>query len=620
MGGFGARFYIPPYTEPHRPYADPLVYWEHMWYGGHMATLLEQRGKEGVIAGGSTFPAWGHLGWHRITNHHNICGMLTETASAKLATPIHVQRDQLKGNHFSFPQYIPQVNFPHPWAGGWWRLRDMVEQIKVSVWATLDHAARNRETVLRNAYMKAVRQTARGVEDPFKAYVVPAHQHDPSTARKLVGKLLLQGIEVHVAEEEFVADDALYGVGSYVIPSAQPKYGVVKSLLARTLYPDNAWTRERDGSPRAPRDMATDTMPEFMGVKVNPVTCVPKAKLTRVKEVNKPAGGVDGRSRRGYALDPRQNLSYRAVNALLGAGARLRRALEPVQCGGITLPAGAFIVEPDRELMENVASSLGVTFYAFSGEPESAEVRKPRVGLYQRYYGGNADEGWTRFVLEEFGFEYETLRDAGVDGGLRSRLDIVILPSDPAWALVGDVEKHSKEAGSQPPSTPPEYRSGLRKEGVEALVKFVSGGGTLVCLNESSAFAVDAFSLSLGDALRGLSSNEFFCPASTLHAYVDNCHPLGYGMAEDSLVFFWDGPAFNVKPCADSERYEVVARYPEHGVLESGWLDGEKHLAGRAALVVARVGGGRVVLFGFRPQHRAQTDGAYKLLFNSLFL
>ncbi len=474
--------------------------------------------------------------------------------------------------------------------------------------------------MLRNAYMKAVRQTARGAEDPYKAYVISAHQHDPSTARKLVEKLLLQGIEVHVAEGDFVADDTLYGAGSYVVPSAQPKYGVIKSLLAQTFYPDNAWTREKDGSPRAPRDMATDTMPEFMGVKVVPVSCVPQAKLTRVEEAKRPVGGIVGKSKHGYALDPRQNLSYRAATALLAAGTRLRRASEPVQCGGVTLPAGAFIAEPDRKLLENVASSLGATFHAVSGEPESAEVRKPRVGLYQRYYGGNADEGWTRFVLEEFGFEYETLRDDGVDGGLRGRLDVVVLPSDPAWAIVGDIEKHFKETGSQPPNVPPEYRSGLHGERVEALVRFVSEGGTLVCLNESSMFAVDAFNLSLGDSLHGLSSKEFFCPASTLHASVDTCHPLGYGMAEDSLLFFWESPAFTVKPCVDSERYEVVARYPDHGILESGWLDGEKHLAGKAALVVARVGSGSVVLFGFRPQHRAQTDGAYKLLFNSLLL
>ncbi|MFH2109906.1 MAG: M14 family metallopeptidase [Candidatus Bathyarchaeota archaeon] len=621
MGGFGARFYIPPYTEPMRPYADPLVYWEHMWYGGHMATLLEQEGKEGVIAGGSTFPAWGHLGWHRITNHHNICGMLTETASAKLATPVHVQRDQLKGNHFSFPQYVPQVNFPHPWMGGWWRLREMVEQIKVSAWATLDHAARNRETVLRNAYLKAVRQTERGSEDPHRAYVIPADQHDASAAHMLVEKLLLQGIEIHVAEEGFEVENTRYAAGSYVILSAQPKYGVVKSLLARTFYPDNAWTREKDGTPRAPRDMATDTMPEFMGVKVCPVGCAPQAKLTIIEEANRPRGEVKGSSSHGYALDCRQNISYRAAVALLDAGARVRRATEPVQCGDRSIPAGAFIVTHDRKLLQEVASSLGVTFHAVSAEPKADEVKKPRVGLYQRYRGGNADEGWTRLVLEQFGFAYETLMDEDIDEGLRERLDVVVLPSDPAWILVGDdVEKHYEETGAQPPKVPPEYRSGLHKEGVGALVRFVSEGGTLVCLNESSMFAVDAFQLSLGDAIKGLPSKEFFCPASTLHATVDTGHVLGYGMPEDSLLFFWDSPAFTVKPCVDSERYEVVARYPDHQILESGWLDGEKHLAGKAALVVARVGSGRVVLFGLRPQHRAQTHGTYKLLFNSLLM
>ena len=114
MGSYGARLYIPPYTEPFRPLADPLVYREHAWYGAHMAYRLEEAGKIGIIGGGSPFPAWGHFGWHRITNHHNISGMLTESASAKLATPLYIHRGQLKGDHFSFPEYEAQVNFPHP--------------------------------------------------------------------------------------------------------------------------------------------------------------------------------------------------------------------------------------------------------------------------------------------------------------------------------------------------------------------------------------------------------------------------------------------------------------------------------------------------------------------------
>ena len=621
MGSFGARFYIPPYTEPMRPYADPLVYWEHMWYGAHMATHLEQQGKAGVIAGGSTFPAWGHMGWHRITNHHNICGMLTETANAKLATPIHVLRNQLKGNHFSFPEYVAQTNFPNPWKGGWWGLREMVEQIKVSAWATLDHAARNRETVLRNAVLKATRQTERGAADVHTAYVIPAEQHDPSTARKLLEKLLLQGIEINKATLGFKVGDIHYGEGPIVIYSAPPKRGDIKNLLDKTFYPDNAWTREKDGTPRPPRDKATDTMNEFMGVRVDPLMIVPEVKVKLITEPPAAAGTVQGESSSGYALDPRQNDSYKAVNRLLEAGARVWRSTDPVSTGVETLPYGAFVVNGAQGILVKTASDLGVTFHGVEGKSTLIEVKKPRIGLYQRYYGGNADEGWTRLVLEQFGFGYETLMDSGVDDELSKRLDVIVLPSDPSWAILGeDVEEHFDSMGRPIPSYHEKYRSGLGKDGADMLAKFVSEGGTLVCLNESCMFAVEVFQLSLSDSVKGLSKSEFFCPASTLHVRVESGHPLGYGMMEDSLLFFWDSPVLKAKPSLDSETIEVVARYPEDQILESGWLDGEKHLSGNPALTIVKLGIGKVVLYGFRPQHRAQTHGTNKLFFNSFYL
>jgi len=88
-------------------------------------------------------------------------------------------------------------------AGGWWRLRDIVEQQKISAWAVLDLAARNRETVLRNAYLKARRQVERGAKGRPAGYVIPATQHDPLTALKLVQKLLGQGVEVMQAANAF---------------------------------------------------------------------------------------------------------------------------------------------------------------------------------------------------------------------------------------------------------------------------------------------------------------------------------------------------------------------------------------------------------------------------------
>ena len=195
MGSDGARLYVAPYCEPIHPHVDPLIWREHSWYGAHMAYKLEEAGKTGIL-NDAMFPAWGHLGFHWITNYHNIAGMLTESASAKLATPLYVHPSQLTGaGMFSpktFPKYEAQTNFPHPWPGGWWKLRDIVEQQKISSWALLDLAARHRETVLRNAYLKATRQTERGANDKVKAYAIRPDQHDPLTVCKLVQALLNQ--------------------------------------------------------------------------------------------------------------------------------------------------------------------------------------------------------------------------------------------------------------------------------------------------------------------------------------------------------------------------------------------------------------------------------------------
>jgi len=623
MGSYGARFYIPPYCEPFRPLADPLVYREHAWYGAHQAYMLEEAGKTGVIGGAMPFPAWGHFGWHRITNHHNIAGMLTESASAKLATPLYVHPGQLAGGHYSFPDYAAQVNFPHPWEGGWWTLREVVEQQKICAWATLDIAARYKDMVLRNAYLKAKRQIERGAASKTVAYVVPRAQHDPVTTGKLIEKLLVQGIEIHVADEGFTADDVAYPAGSYVVRLDQPKYGLIKSLLGRTFYPDNAWTRDQDGTPRRPKDKGADTMHEFMGVRVDPVECTFEADLSKVSEPVWPRGGLEGESTIGYALDPRLNDSFAAVNQLLVEGAHVWRSTESFDCGDARLPPGAFIVKGvEKEELGRVAAEKRVTLYPMSDEPESTvQVGPPRIGLFQRFYGGNADEGWTRLVLEQFGFPYTTIMDKDVrEGGLHDRYDVIIMPDDSEALITGEgLEEYARARGRPLPSFPPEYRSGLGEDGVESLREFVWAGGRLVCINASSVFAVNAFSLKVRNVLDGLDTKEFFCPGSTIHAEIDTCHPMGYGMPPEGLVFFWDGLAFEILPSGENDRYEVVVSYGERDLLESGWLIGEEKLRKKPAMVVARVGEGEIVLFGFRPQHRAQTHGTYKLFFNTLF-
>ncbi len=612
MGSYGARMYVPPYSEPIRPGADPLQWRELSWYGAHIAYKLEEAGRTGILNAGQ-YPGWGHFGWHWITPYHNIAGMLTESASATLATPLYVHSDQLSGGARGWPAYEAQSNIPSLWPGGWWRVSDIVQNQRIAAWALQDHAARNRETVLRNGYLKAMRQTERGAARQAKAYVIPARQHDALTAVKLVNTLLLSDVEIHRADAPFQIDGMQYGADSYVVSMAQPKMGLVLNLLGRTRYPDNTWTRARDGSPMRPYDTATHTMAENMGVRVDPVGWVPEGEFAVLDGVVETPGSVASGSR--LRLDGRANASYKAVNLLLDAGATVHR----VGAAGGSLRRGDFIVSVvEGDALTEVASRTGVDFEGVNAEPGAAQpaLERARLGMYQRYGGGNMDEGWTRLLLEQFAFPYASVMDEEIKAGnLNDSYDVIVLPHDSTGAIMGRMGDSPFRPSVEPPE---QYRSGIGDEGVEALKEFVANGGTLVTLGRATEFAIEKFDLKVRNVVAGLSSNDFFCPGSTLRVRFDTDNPLAWGMPESGVALFWDSPAFQITPSSRNQDYERVVTYVDRDILQSGWLIGEEHLANRAAMVAAKHGDGRVVLIGIRAQHRAQSHGTYKLLFNTI--
>jgi hypothetical protein len=581
---------------------------------------MDEAGLRGAL-GGAIYSGWGHFGFHWITPFHNIAGMLTEGASARLATPIFIQPDQLEGSR-GFPEYAEQTTFPSPWPGGWWHVRDIVEMQKVATYSVLESAAKNRETVLRNAYNKASRQTQRGMEGEIRAFVIPAEQHDPLTMEKLVGKLLGQGITVERAPAEFVHEGRVYGAGSYVVSMAQPKRGLIRWVLGQTYYPDNTFTRNRDGTPMRPYDLSTDNFAEFMGVRVDAVGTPVEANLSVVSAWAPPEGSVVGGGDR-YVLDGRLNDAFHAVNLLFDAGAEIRR----VDADGPGVRAGDFVVAGGVGTAEvsEIAASTGVDFRALAGDVTSIShpMERLRIGMYQRYYGGNMDEGWTRLMLEDFAFPYTTLMDADVlEGNLNRKYDVIILPSDSKMMMMGVMDGAGGGEYSRyldPSSVPPDYRSGFGSEGVEALEAFVKAGGTLVTFAEAGALPIDEFHLSVRNVLDGPAGDGFWSPGSTLKVRVDNTNPFAYGMPGDALALFLaGGQVYETLPGPDSEGVERIVTYVDRNVLQSGWLLGEEAIADKAAVVSVKHGEGTVYLIGFRAQHRHQTHGTYKLVFNAL--
>jgi len=296
------------------------------------------------------------------------------------------------------------------------------------------------------------------------------------------------------------------------------------------------------------------------------------------------------------AIDRAQNNAFRAVNAAWKAGAKVR--VDPSN-------GGRFVVTgmPDAAWKRLVAS-LGLQ--AEKTAAIGTELPRPRLGLYQPW-NASMDAGWTQWLLENYGFEFTAVRPADVKAGaLRQRFDVLVLADENPRSLLD---------GFQPGAVPAPFVGGMGSDGVQALDQFVRDGGTLVCLNGRSNFAIAQLKLRVKNVATGVRRQQFFASGSILQITADTAHPLMAGMAERAAVFFDNSPVF-----APQEGFtgEVLAKYqPEGSPLLSGYLLGEKTLQGQAAALDVHLGSGHVVLIGFRPQWRGQPFGTFRVLFNA---
>jgi hypothetical protein len=424
---------------------------------------------------------------------------------------------------------------------------------------------------------------------------------------------------------------------------AQPKQGLIRWMLGRTFYPDNSYTRDVEGNPIRPYDMSTDTFAEFMGVRADPVGEAFDADLVKLSAHLPMTGTIAPSAPNGYALSTKLNDSFRAVFQLLDKGVQVRRIRQGVRPGsdrgqtgvrpGSDPIAGDFIVSGGSPaVLSAVAAETGVDFAALAGSaPAAQDVPKPRVAMYQRYGGGNMDEGWTRLMFEQFSVPYKSIMDAEIKaGGLDAKYDAIVLPSDSVAAMTGERAPggggeggrgggRGGGGGGAPENTPPEYVSGFGAEGVKALEAFVQKGGTLVTFAQAGDLPIQRFGLPVRNIVAGLAPREFWSPGSTLRVRFDNQHPLAYGMPSEGLALFLAGcQVYEVTSTDRSQDVQILSTYVDRDILQSGWLLGEQVIAKKAAAVAVRHGQGTVVLIGFRPQHRDQTHGTFKLVFNAL--
>ena len=653
QGASGPRIFTMPATDPINPNVDPLIYRLNGVYGQGQAAALEAEGKTGIIFNATYTNFWqGAMAWAGWW--HNQVGLLTEVASARIATPVVQQKADPSRPATAAPasggrgaatgpagspgatsefeaerrralehpddplppprDITPRTEYPRPWLGGKWTLRDIVDYELIATNALLEQAADSRETLLRQIYQvnrNTIEAGKKGEigegKDKTFAILIPAtEQHDPDEAIELVDKLMTAGLEVYRAPSDFKQDGKAYSAGTFVIPFSQVFARYAKDLLEKQTYPE---VRRSPGAPaEAPYDVSAWSLGMQFGVKTEFAkstldSSLALQRLTATPKFVLPATNTGGAWRFPYD----GALSALVMNRLLKGGAKVSMT-KPDASG---LP---YVIAAAKPAVWNKAVE-GFDVKPDAKAPAKAPllataINAPRVGIYQSW-DPSMDEGWTRFVLDHYAFDYTKLHNNDIRAGkLRQRFDAIVLPDQRSNAIMDGLDYKTIME---------EYRGGLGQAGFDALKQFVADGGTLISLGEASNLLVDKLPLGVKDLKRTVNREQHFAPGTIVNLQVDTSHPIGWGVAPDTFGFYINSPFFQLTEGFASQKVSVVARYPNAAVNASGWLRGEELMYGRAAVVSVEMNPGKVVLFGIRPQHRAQTHATFPLLFNALY-
>jgi hypothetical protein len=604
MGARGPRLYLPPWVDPIDPNIDPLLVSTMNALGTDTALEVAQTGKSGVLIHG-VYDLWSPA--RHYMAYHGTARILTESASANLASPIEVPFDKLDRG-IGYDAKVRTWNFPEPWKGGTWRLGDIVAYQLDAFFSIAHNIAENRERYLTNYYQILKNATDQKYGGPF-AYVIPAEQTDPASTARLINILRRGEVEIKQASSDFDAGGQHFSKGSYIVPLAQPYGAFAKTLLEIQHYPN---IREYPGGPlQRPYDVTAQTLPLLLGVNASEIDHSFNVQGAPVDHVDVSPGTIEsGKAKYGYLLDDGSNGSLFALFTLLKHNIHAYRLTgQPYSPGTIYVPSQPHL----QDALTVAAKRWPVHFKAVNAPVTSTRlaVKLPRIALYQSWVA-SMDEGWTRWIFDQNEIPYTRVVDADIrKGDLHKLFDVVILPDNSATAITkGSIGRGEGVGG---PPTPPEFKGGLGDQGTAALHEFAQDGGTILTLNRASTVYADKTSTGIKDVLAGVTNKEFYIPGSILEVKVDTANPIGFGLPEKLPIFFEQSPAFEVEGTGHS-----VANYTSDDPLLSGWILGGKYLNNRSALAEESVGKGHIVLFGFRPQYRAQSEATYRLFFNAI--
>jgi len=482
-------------------------------------------------------------------------------------------------------------------------------------------------------YTKVIQDPA--FRDP-RGYIIPADQDDYPTVIKFIQVLQKGGIEVHKATAAFTVAGKTYPAGSYVVQSAQAfRPAILDTFEAQDHPMDFSYP---GGPPIRPYDITGWTVARQMGIQYDRILEGFTGPFQPIGfELEKPApAAVSGPANAaGWLVSHKVNDAFILTNRLLKANADVYWLKQEQTAGGKSLGTGALWIPAtaaSRPIVERAARELGIAAHGVAAAPmgEAMKLKPVRIGLVDTY-GGSMPSGWTRWILEQFEFNFEVVFPQVLDAGnLKANFDVIVFPSGTFSEGRGG-RGGGRGFGPSPDTIPEEFRSMLGSvtvaKSIPPLKAFVEAGGTVMAVGSAASIG-QSMGLPVKDHLvemhegkeRRLPNDKFYIPGSVLTAAFDNTTPLAYGMPSKGYVFFDDSPVFNRPEDTSTVHASKVAWFEGKESLFSGWAVGQEHLDGGELATEASIGAGKLVLLGLEATFRGTPHGTYKLFFNGLYI
>lgn len=472
--------------------------------------------------------------------------------------------------------------------------------------------------------------------DP-RGYILSSDQPDFPTATKFVNALIKSGIKVLRAEKDFQIASKTYPAGSFVVKTAQAFRPHILDMFEPQDHPNDF--KYENGPPIPPYDNAGWTLAYQMGVKFDRIPEGFDGPFDEIAGLAKPlAGKIAGtKNPKGYLLKYESNDAVIAVNRLLKEDHKIFWLSEQLVDKDKIYPAGTIFINAKnltKNLVENLSKELGLNFDAVDFIPgvKSTPFQKIKIGLWDRY-GGSMPSGWTRWLLEQFEFPFEVVYAKSLNSGnLIDKYDLLIFVDGaiPSLRANANVQQQSgnRPQNIKPETIPAEYRDWLGNVTADTTIpklkEFLNAGGTVITIGSSTALGYH-FDLPLTDHMvdskgEPLKREDYYVPASILQVKVNNTLPVAYGLPDHLDVMFEESPVFRLKPDADKKGITSIAWFDSDRPLRSGWAWGQDKLYGGVTMAEAKVGKGKLYLFGPEILFRGQSHGTFKFFFNGIYL